>query len=214
MAEVLVVDDEQAICWGLTRMATQMGHHVNAAASAELAGRFHDAGNISDLELQVQRAEATQARIALHDAQLGLADARATLQKLLGISALRSAWAVPESLPDMPPSALPMADELAARAIEQRLDIASARGHVQHSPQASVTPVPAPAQPAPPAAPPPALGTDSFNAERLARAQSCSTAPLASLVAKGPGFENYSVPCDNGDALAIRCEFGNCRVLQ
>ena len=90
----------------------------------------------------------------------------------------------------------------------------SARGHVQHRPQASVTPVPAPAQPAPPAAPPPALGTDSFNAERLARAQSCSAAPLASLVAKGPGFENYSLPCDNGDALAIRCEFGNCRVLR
>ena len=83
----------------------------------------------------------------------------------------------------------------------------SARGHVQHRPQAWT-------QPAPPAAPPPALGTDSFNAERLARAQSCSAAPLASLVAKGPGFENYSLPCDNGDALAIRCEFGNCRVLR
>lgn len=90
----------------------------------------------------------------------------------------------------------------------------SARGHVQYRPEASAMPAPAPARPEPPAAPPPALGADSFNAERLARTQSCSSAPLASLVAKGPGFENYSVPCDNGDALAIRCEFGNCRVLR
>jgi hypothetical protein len=37
---------------------------------------------------------------------------------------------------------------------------------------------------------------------------------VASLAAKGPGFETYSVACANGDALAIRCEFGNCRVLR
>ncbi|RYF21910.1 MAG: glycine zipper family protein [Comamonadaceae bacterium] len=77
------------------------------------------------------------------------------------------------------------------------------------------------APPAEPTAPPPApwmaprpTGTDGFNAERLARTQSCSAQPLATLVAKGPGFETYSVPCDNGDALALRCEFGNCRVLR
>lgn len=77
------------------------------------------------------------------------------------------------------------------------------------------------APPPEPTAPPPApwvaaraTGTDGFNAERLARAQSCSAQPLATLVAKGPGFETYSVPCDNGDALALRCEFGNCRVLR
>lgn len=79
-------------------------------------------------------------------------------------------------------------------------------------------PVPAPAEPtaAPPApwAPARATGTDGYNAERLARTQSCSAQPLATLVAKGPGFETYSVPCDNGDALAVRCEFGNCRVLR
>jgi cobalt-zinc-cadmium efflux system outer membrane protein len=103
------------------RVAVRRSIAEAAQLAADLARQYRDAGNISDLELQVQRAEATQARIALHDAQLGLADARATLQKLLGISALRSAWAVPESLPDMPSSAQPMADELAARAIEQRL---------------------------------------------------------------------------------------------
>ncbi|SFD57050.1 complement resistance protein TraT [Paracidovorax konjaci] len=72
-----------------------------------------------------------------------------------------------------------------------------------------------PAEP-PPRAPVPsiAVGTDTFSAERLARAQSCSVQPRAALAAKGPGFETYTVPCDSGDALAIRCEFGNCRVLR
>jgi len=57
-------------------------------------------------------------------------------------------------------------------------------------------------------------GQDGFGAEKLAKTRSCSAQPTATLVAKGPGFESYSVACSSGDALAIRCEFGNCRVLQ
>lgn len=55
---------------------------------------------------------------------------------------------------------------------------------------------------------------DSFAAERLAKGQACSPDPHAVLTAKGPGFESFSVACANGDALALRCEFGNCRVLK
>lgn len=57
-------------------------------------------------------------------------------------------------------------------------------------------------------------GVDTYEAERLAKARSCGMAPMADMVAKGPGFENYRVACPTGIALAIRCEFGNCRVLQ
>ena len=63
-----------------------------------------------------------------------------------------------------------------------------------------------------PTAPP--TGADGYSAERLALSQACHTQPRAQLVAKGPGFETYSLACSNGDALAIRCEFGNCRVLR
>lgn len=59
-----------------------------------------------------------------------------------------------------------------------------------------------------------AVGVDGFSAQQLARTRSCSAQPVAALAAKGPGFETYTVACDNGDALAIRCEFGNCRVLR
>ncbi len=75
-------------------------------------------------------------------------------------------------------------------------------------------PRPMPWRPAPAQAPSRPIGTEAFSAERLARRQSCSEQPVASLAAKGPGFETYSVACANGDALAIRCEFGNCRVLR
>ena len=88
----------------------------------------------------------------------------------------------------------------------------AARGH---GPMAAMPP-PMQWRPAPTAAPAPPrqIGTEAFSAERLARSQSCSEQPVASLAAKGPGFETYSVACANGDALAIRCEFGNCRVLR
>jgi len=102
-------------------------------------------------------------------------------------------------------------------ALERRRQVViscmASRGHTLRS-----LPLPAPAEPAPPPpapfTPARASGTDGFNAERLAREQSCSAQPLATLVAKGPGFETYSVPCANGDALTVRCEFGNCRVLR
>lgn len=55
-------------------------------------------------------------------------------------------------------------------------------------------------------------GVDTYNVERMAKAKSCGVAPLATLTAKGPGFENYSVPCEaQNTTLLVRCEFGNCR---
>jgi hypothetical protein len=57
-------------------------------------------------------------------------------------------------------------------------------------------------------------GQDEYNAARLAKDRGCNVSPTPVLVAKGPGFETYSVACTNGDAVAIRCELGNCRTLQ
>ncbi len=35
MAHLLVVDDEQSICWGLAKLARELGHSVSTASSAE-----------------------------------------------------------------------------------------------------------------------------------------------------------------------------------
>jgi predicted Zn-dependent protease len=58
------------------------------------------------------------------------------------------------------------------------------------------------------------IGEESYQVERMPEAKTCNAAPVAKLTAKGPGFETYVVSCSNGDALSIRCEFGNCRTLQ
>lgn len=57
-------------------------------------------------------------------------------------------------------------------------------------------------------------GQEEFGVQRLAKAQACHTQPRPIITGKGPGFETYSVACESGDSLAIRCEFGNCRVLR
>ncbi|WP_143036294.1 hypothetical protein [Collimonas sp. OK242] len=58
------------------------------------------------------------------------------------------------------------------------------------------------------------IGQYSYQSEHIARTQACATAPHAVLSAKGPGFESYTVSCDNGDSIAMRCDFGQCRVLR
>lgn len=67
---------------------------------------------------------------------------------------------------------------------------------------------------APEPPPPPKPGKFTFEVEQLAKSQQCSRSPFVTLTASGSGFENYSVPCADGDALAVRCDFGNCRVLK
>ena len=57
-------------------------------------------------------------------------------------------------------------------------------------------------------------GQDSYQVERMPEVKACAPAPRAELAAKGAGFETYKVPCQNGDALIVRCELGKCRVLK
>jgi len=59
-----------------------------------------------------------------------------------------------------------------------------------------------------------ASGQDSFSARRLAQSLQCNADPSPVMLEKGPGSETYSVACSNGDALAIRCDFGACRPLK
>jgi hypothetical protein len=87
---------------------------------------------------------------------------------------------------------------------------------------ASVACVAKPSAPARPSAPAIAAtpseariaGADTLQAESYARAQGCSATPRAALIAKGPGYETYSLACNSGDTIMVRCEYGNCRALR
>lgn len=63
-------------------------------------------------------------------------------------------------------------------------------------------------------APSPVFSPNAAGAERLARQRRCAAEPQASLVGKGPAEETFTVPCDNGYALVLRCIAGNCQEIR
>ena len=73
--------------------------------SADLAQRFYDAGNITELQLNRELAAASQARIAAAQAKVGARLARLELNSIIGLSADQADWKTATVLP------LPVAEE-------------------------------------------------------------------------------------------------------
>lgn len=95
-------------------------------ASADLAQRFFDAGNISARELAMEKAAASQAVLAAISARAQAVESRAALNRLMGLSAAQSQWTLDARLAEP----LPKEDEVAALqklALESRLDLAGLR---------------------------------------------------------------------------------------
>lgn len=111
------------------RAAVRQSVEETAQSAADLAKRYLDAGNIGQLAFQLQAAAASEARIASQRVTSELAEARARLQSLLGLSAAESSWTVPQP---MPATLIADTDTAALRsqALTQRLDLAAARSHV------------------------------------------------------------------------------------
>lgn len=104
-------------------------------ASASLARRLHDAGNISDLDLSRQQADAELTRTEYADAlAAGVAD-REELNRLMGLFGPETAWTVPDTLPALPPDRLPY-DRLEAMAITGNLRIEALRRQADASARA------------------------------------------------------------------------------
>ncbi len=100
-----------------------------AQLSAQLAGRYFEAGNINARELALERAAASEARIAHLDAAAATHAARTELALLMGLSS-SDGWTVPGQL-NLP---LPREDELEdllALAENSRLDLAAARAEAE-----------------------------------------------------------------------------------
>ncbi len=100
-----------------------------ADASAELAQRFYDAGNIPELELELNRAEAGQAQADVVKASNDTLTARAELSRLIGLTADRNGWQVPDRLP-APVTQEDDPSQLQALAQQGRLDLAAKRREV------------------------------------------------------------------------------------
>jgi cobalt-zinc-cadmium efflux system outer membrane protein len=103
------------------RMVVEAAH-----ASADLAARQYEAGNISALRLATERAAHEQAKLELAQDELAQLEAREQLNRLLGLWGETTGWTANEPLPALPDSEPPL-EHLEAFAINQRLDVASAR---------------------------------------------------------------------------------------
>jgi cobalt-zinc-cadmium efflux system outer membrane protein len=101
----------------------------SATVSAALAQQFFEAGNISHLELALQQAEASEATLAVLQAQSEVAVARSALNRLMGLAATEDDWTIQAQLP-APVATEDTVHELLRRADTYRLDLAAARQQV------------------------------------------------------------------------------------
>jgi len=97
-----------------------------AAASAELADRQFEAGNVSQLQRATDQAAYEQARLDLTREELELLEARERINRLLGLWGETTSWRFAETLPELPANE-PKLDNLEAFAMRQRLDVAMAQ---------------------------------------------------------------------------------------
>lgn len=97
-----------------------------ASASSGLAQRVFDAGNISRLDLALEKSHAAESALALMEARSVLGVARAELNGVMGLGAADDTWRAPATVPGLPEADAPVED-LLSLADGKRLDLAAAR---------------------------------------------------------------------------------------
>ncbi len=98
--------------------------------SAELALRTHEAGNITDLDLELEQALHEQAKLELSRSELSALEKRERINALLGLWGPDTAWQADAGLPELPSEDIDVAG-LESQAVEQRLDLLAARQQVE-----------------------------------------------------------------------------------
>ena len=127
-ARLVALAQDLEVAWytnlGAVQIATMRAAVAQAAANeAALALRFHEAGNISRLDLDLRQAAAARAGVEALQAQSGAVAARARLANLLGLRASAD-WETVDRLP-APPDAPIDREELLRMAQAERLDLAA-----------------------------------------------------------------------------------------
>jgi cobalt-zinc-cadmium efflux system outer membrane protein len=99
------------------------------AASLDVSRRLHEAGNISDLDLARERAQAEASKVALRSAEIASRQSRERLNILMGAWGADTEWTIDRRLPDIPPE--PMDGQGAERtALARSLELAHARQRI------------------------------------------------------------------------------------
>jgi cobalt-zinc-cadmium efflux system outer membrane protein len=103
-----------------------------AEASFELAQRLHAAGNVRDLDLDLERAQREEARLAVATAELEAIEAGEALARLVGLHGAGKALRTPGRLPELPADAGTTAG-LESRAIDRSLKLAATRHDIERA---------------------------------------------------------------------------------
>src|SRR3989304_2640033 len=98
-------------------------------ASYEVTRRLHEAGNITDLELNRERALAETAKLDLRSAEMAERQSREQLNDLMGIWANDTEWQTDTRLPDIPAQPMPV-EGLERTALAQSIDLSNARQRI------------------------------------------------------------------------------------
>lgn len=101
-----------------------------ADASAGIAKRQYEAGNMNDLALSGELALASKTRLDFKRSEGEATVEREHLTKLMGVWGTRTAWRTSVRLPELPAEEIAI-PHLESLAIEKRLDVAAARRQVQ-----------------------------------------------------------------------------------
>jgi len=95
-----------------------------------LAERQRAAGNLNRRDQSVQQAFYAQTLLEVAQAEAQLASDRERLNRLMGVWAQDIGWTIPARLPALP-AALPALEQLEARAVAERLDLAAAKADAE-----------------------------------------------------------------------------------
>lgn len=102
-----------------------------AEASAELAQRQYDAGNIRDFDLATEQAAYEEAQAELTRAETARFATREALAQILGFPGPEpGTWRMAANLPDLP-EADPAREALETQALQERFDVAAARQELE-----------------------------------------------------------------------------------
>lgn len=101
-----------------------------AQASADLALRQHEAGNISDLQVENEQALFEQAKLDLVQSESEVFIQRERLNRLMGVWGHETNWELAPRLKDLPPAEMDLED-FESLAVSQRLDLLVAKQEVE-----------------------------------------------------------------------------------
>ena len=102
----------------------------SARASAELAIRQRDAGNLPDIDLENEQAFLEQAKLQLANSEGAVLSARESLNRLMGLWGPDTGWKIAPALQDLP-SVDPGLQGLESLAVAQRMDLRGAWAELQ-----------------------------------------------------------------------------------